>query len=204
VPTLSGKYVFADLGTAILGRLFYLDGTNINEFTIGAADRPVGIFIKGFGQDANGELYVLGSTNIGPSGAGGKVLKITPPAFNNFVQRNLVSDQPGQADITDANLVNAWGLAFSATSPFWISDNHSGLSTLYNSTGGVQALVVTIPVPPGDTNPAAPTGVVFNGSTNFLVGGKPARFIFATEDGTIAGWNSGTNALLEASSRSNL
>lgn len=198
VPVLSGKYVTGDLAYTNLGRLFYLEGTNLTEFIIGTNDRPLGMYLKGFGQDAAGELYVLGSTNIGPSGTAGQVLKIVPLLQGAFVQRNLVSDQPGQADQVDTNLVNAWGLAFSSTSPFWISDNHSGLSTLYNSTGGVLTLVVTIPTPPGGTGPAAPTGVIFNNTTNFPVGGKPARFIFATEDGTIAAWNSGTNAVLEA------
>jgi uncharacterized protein (TIGR03118 family) len=201
VPSLTGKYVFADLGTANLGRLFYLEDTNVTEFQIGTNDRPAGIFIKGFGQDATGELYVLGSTNIGPSGTGGMVLKIVNLATNQsrtgVVQRNLVSDQAGQADQTDPNLVNPWGLAFNATGPFWVSDNHTGLSTLYNSTGGVQALVVNIPGPAGATSPAAPTGIVFNGTTNFVVTGGPAHFIFDSEDGTISGWNSGTNAVVK-------
>jgi uncharacterized protein (TIGR03118 family) len=119
-------------------------------------------------------------------------------AQNAYLQHNLVSDLPGQADVTDTNLVNPWGIATSAASPFWISDNHSGVSTLYTSTGAVQALVVTIPPPAGGQGPAAPTGIIFNSSSaSFLVAtNKPARFIFATEDGTITGWNSGTNAVL--------
>jgi uncharacterized protein (TIGR03118 family) len=149
---------------------------------------------------------VLGSTNVGPSGTAGQVLRITNPAPiagpNSFVVHHLVSDQPGQADQVDTNLLNPWGLDFSATGPFWISDNHSGLSTLYNSTGGVQSLVVTIPAPPGSTNPAAPTGIIFNGTTNFVVSGGPAHFIFATEDGTIIGWNSGSNAVLKVDNSS--
>ena len=201
VPSLIGKYVTGDLGTANLGRLFYFDGIQLNEFQIGTNDRPLGIFLKGFGQDATGELYVFGSTNIGPSGTDGKVFKIvgltTNQPANAFVQRNLVSDQGGQADLADTNLVNAWGLAFNATGPFWVSDNATGLSTLYNSTGGVQSLVVSIPAPPGATSPASPTGVVFNGTTNFVVTGGPAHFIFVTEDGTISGWNGGSNAVLK-------
>ena len=54
---------------------------------------------------------------------------------NEYIQRNLVSDLAGLAEHTDTNLVNPWGIAFSATSPFWISDNHSGLSTLYAGSG---------------------------------------------------------------------
>src|ERR1035438_8312851 len=65
-------------------------------------------------------------------------------AQNAYLQHNLVSDLPGLADVTDTNLVNPWGISFSATSPFWIADNGTGLSTLYNSTGAIQSLVVTI------------------------------------------------------------
>jgi uncharacterized protein (TIGR03118 family) len=129
------------------------------------------------------------------------VSNTAPPVVQagpGYLQHNLVSDLKGQADVTDTNLVNPWGITTSSTSPFWISDNHSGLSTLYNSTGGVLSLVVTIPPPKNGQPPAAPTGIVFNGNTNaFLVGtNKPSRFIFATEDGTISGWNSGSNAVL--------
>src|SRR5262249_21208249 len=94
--------------------------------------------------------------------------------------------------------VNPWGIAFSATSPFWISDNHSGVSSLYNSSGVPNSLVVNIPGPSGSTSPGTPTGIIFNSTTNFTVtANAPARFIFSTEDGTIIGWNSGTNAVLK-------
>ena len=83
-------------------------------------------------------------------------------AQNAYVQQNLVSDIPGLAAVTDTNLVNPWGISFSATSPFWIADNGSGLSTLYNSTGAIQALVVTIPPPAGQPGPATPTGTIAN------------------------------------------
>ena len=121
------------------------------------------------------------------------------PAQNNYTQHNLVSDINGLADHTDPNLVNPWGIASSATSPFWVSDNHTGVSTLYNSTGTPLALIVTVPPPSGGIPPSAPTGVVFNATSDFQVAGPgtAAHFIFATEDGTIAGWNSGTNAILE-------
>ena len=114
-----------------------------------------------------------------------------------YTQHNLVSDLPGLADNTDTNLLNPWGIAFSAAGPFWISDNHSGLSTVYNSNGAPQSLVVAIPPPAGGTPPAAPTGIVFNNTTNFIVTTNAAKFIFATEDGTIAAWASGTNAVLK-------
>ncbi|HTQ29594.1 MAG TPA: TIGR03118 family protein [Opitutaceae bacterium] len=110
-------------------------------------------------------------------------------AQNEFQQTNLVSDLPGVAAHTDPNLVNPWGISFSSTSPFWIADNGAGVSTLYNSTGTPQSLVVTIPKPGGGT--AAPTGTVFNGNSAAFGGD---RFIFASEDGTITGWKSGTAA----------
>lgn len=123
------------------------------------------------------------------------VLFAAPNTFNSFSQHNLVSDIPGLAAWTDPNLVNPWGVSFSPTSAFWISDNGTGLSTLYNSTGTPLSLVVTIPPPTGQMGTAAPTGQVFNpNSANF--GG--ARFIFATEDGTISSWSGGTNAVLKA------
>ncbi len=120
-------------------------------------------------------------------------------AQNAYVQHNLVSDLPGVADNTDTNLVNPWGISFSASSPFWISDNGSGLSTLYNGAGQPQSLVVTIPPPAGGTPPAAPTGTVFNGTKGFPVGptNAPAHFIFVTEDGTVSGWAAGAAAVLK-------
>ncbi len=203
IASLSGKYVTGDLGSfqAPTGRLFFLDGHELKELQIGGENRSLGLWLKGFGEDQNGELYVFGSTNLGPSGTGGAMLKIVPfgtlPPQNRYLQHDLVSDIPGRAPVTDTNLVNPWGIASGPATFFWISDNHTGVSTLYNSTGGVQSLVVTIPPPAGGQPPAAPTGVIFNGTTNFDVGGTPARFIFATEDGTISAWTSGTNAVLK-------
>jgi uncharacterized protein (TIGR03118 family) len=111
----------------------------------------------------------------------------------HFQQTNLVSDVPGLAANTDPNLVNPWGLARSSTSPWWVADNGTGVSTLYNGAGATVPLVVTIPVPPGGTPPSSPTGTVFNGNASDFLGD---RFIFATEDGTVAGWSSGTVAVL--------
>lgn len=103
---------------------------------------------------------------------------------------NLVADTDGMAEVTDARLVNPWGIAFSPGNPFWISDNHSGLSTLYNESGAIQGLTVTIP-PPVGTDTASPTGVVFNGTSDF----HGDHFIFASEDGIISGWAAGNNAV---------
>jgi uncharacterized protein (TIGR03118 family) len=116
-----------------------------------------------------------------------------------YQQTNLVSDQPNVAPVTDPNLVNPWGLSASATSPWWVSDNGPGLSTLYNGQGGIVSLVVTVPTPmqsPAGTT-STPTGTVFNGSTGFVVSQNgvsgPAAFLFDTEDGTISGWNPTVN-----------
>ena len=119
-----------------------------------------------------------------------------PDTLNHYTQTNLTSDLPGVAAQQDPNLVNPWGIVASPTSPFWISDNGTGLSTLYNGAGKPASLVVTVPPPAGNTGPAAPTGVVFNGSSSF--GGAP--FLFATEDGTISSWTGGTNAMLQVTS----
>lgn len=109
-----------------------------------------------------------------------------------FTQTNLVSDIPGFAAKTDPNLVNPWGVAFSATSPFWTSDQATGVVTLYDGAGNITPLVVSIP---GGGPPSGPTGMVFNGTTGFaLASGAPSHFIFDTLNGTIAAWGSGTSA----------
>ena len=122
----------------------------------------------------------------------------------HYTQTNLVSDLASMAPTHDAHLKNPWGLTRSPDgSPFWIANNNSGTSTLYNGQGNIIPLVVTVP-PPKFTPHAqsAPTGIVFNASSDFQVAlGKPAIFIFATEDGTISGWNpdlnDGTHAILK-------
>jgi uncharacterized protein (TIGR03118 family) len=116
-----------------------------------------------------------------------------------YQQHNLVSDLPGLADHVDTNLLNPWAIATSPTGPFWVSANHTGVSTVYDTTGGVQTLIVTIPPPATGTPPSAPTGMIYNNTTNFVVvSNLPARFVFSTEDGTIAAWNAGSNAVLKA------
>jgi len=113
---------------------------------------------------------------------------------NRYQQVNLVSDQPGVALLQDTNLVNAWGMAFSAGSPFWISDNGSGLATLYSVTNDSAGMVhvarlgLRVTIPGG-----VPTGQLFNGAGGF----KGDIFIFAGEDGTIAGWRSALGTAAE-------
>ena len=108
-------------------------------------------------------------------------------ALAQYQLTNLVSNQVGQARHTDPLLVNAWGLTYAPGSPFWISDNGSGWSTLYNAGGVKQGLEVEIPSAT-DSGTGSPTGIVFNGSSDFQVKGWAAIFIFATLNGTISGW----------------
>jgi uncharacterized protein (TIGR03118 family) len=124
---------------------------------------------------------------------------ISSLAHAQFKVTNLDSNQLNQAPIIDPLLGNAWGLARSATSPWWISDNSTGWSTLYDGNGTIVPLKVVIPtagngptLAAGLNGPGSPTGVVFNGTSQFLVDGVKSNFIFATLDGTISAWP-GTN-----------
>jgi uncharacterized protein (TIGR03118 family) len=117
-----------------------------------------------------------------------------------FLQTNLVSNMQGLAENTDSELVNPWGLTTSPGGEFWVSDNQTGFSTLYNGQGVKNTgLVVSIPSVGG--NPfghATPTGIVFNTdttTTDFNVGGKRSFFLFDTLDGTIDGWAGGPKAI---------
>jgi uncharacterized protein (TIGR03118 family) len=103
------------------------------------------------------------------------------------------STSPLAANI-DPNLVNAWGMSRGPGSPWWISDNGSSLSTLYDGTGAPKPLVVSIPLPTGEPG-GTPTGTVFNYTGGFdVASGQPAIFLFATEDGSISGWNPNVTA----------
>ena len=108
-----------------------------------------------------------------------------------YTVRALVSDSAAvPAPATDASLVNGWGLSAGPTTPWWTANNGTNTSTLYNGAGAKQALTVTVA--------GGPTGTVFNGNAaDFVVsqGGKSgaARFLFATEGGTIAGWTPAVN-----------
>jgi len=150
-------------------------------------------------------LAFFGALSLACAGERSTAPSLSPPSFSLqgeaaaraaapfYQQHNLVSDGAVPADLVDAALVNAWGLVASATSPWWVADNGTGLSTLYNgNTGAKVSLTVSVP--------GAPTGIVFNGDPGFVVtsGTKsgPARFIFASEDGTISGWNPAVAATL--------
>ncbi len=109
-------------------------------------------------------------------------------AHAQYQVTNLVSNQEKTARTTDPLIVNAWGLTYGPGSPFWISDNGSGWSTLYNANGSKVPLNVLIPSA-GD-GPGSPTGIAFHAPSDgeFQVQGWSAIFIFATLDGTISGW----------------
>lgn len=121
------------------------------------------------------------------------LLATSPAIAGSITQTNLTSDGAITAKVIDPNLKNPWGMSYSAGGPFWVSDNATGLTTVYNGNGQIQHLVVTIPAAGGGTGTGSPTGQVFNATSDFSVtaGGVsgPAAFIFDTEDGTISGWN---------------
>jgi uncharacterized protein (TIGR03118 family) len=127
-----------------------------------------------------------------------------------YVVRRLVSDGFVEAEHLDPSLVNPWGLTHLPTSPWWVSDNGSNSSTLYDADGiaqfGSPPLVVQVTGAGG--SPGDPSGVVANGTTSFVVtsGGAsgPARFLFASEDGTISGWNPGVPPPLKPAPRSTM
>src|SRR5262249_41691566 len=122
-----------------------------------------------------------------------------------FTQTNLVTDNPtvlaslgmAPAAHTDANLVNPWGMTLGTNSGLWVAENGAGLATPYDATGQSVQAAVTIPTPAG-TGTSAPTGVATNATTAFVISSGassgPATELFATEDGTIAGWNSSVDA----------
>jgi len=113
------------------------------------------------------------------------LLVVTPSLMGGtlYIQTNIVSNSSATpASFTDSNLINPWGNVSNGGSPFWVSDQGTGLSTLYSTPpGSPLGLVVTIPG-------GSPTGIVAN-TAGFNVNGMPAAFIFATLGGTIAGWN---------------
>jgi uncharacterized protein (TIGR03118 family) len=134
-------------------------------------------------------LSALALALAGPASAhGGKGADV-------YKKRNLVSDIDGVARITDPNLVNPWGLSFGPTTPAWVADNGTNVSTLYS--GGVRkSIPVTLPLVV--SVPGAPTGTVFNPTGGFKLNGMPARFLFDTESGTVLAWNAGTAAQVVA------
>ena len=121
-------------------------------------------------------LLVMAATPVAASGP-------RPP--NVYQTHVYVSDQAGVGDFQDLNLVNGWGIVHGPATPWWVANNGTDTSTLYDGIGTPRPLVVSVP--------GAPTGTVFNSGTGFVVSSGaasgPARFLFAAEDGTISGWN---------------
>lgn len=119
-------------------------------------------------------------------------------AAPHVARHNLVSDQPGHARLTDPSLVNAWGLSHGPNTPLWVSDNGSDVSTLYSESGGPSTIAkvpLTVNIPGG-----APTGQVFNDTKGFVVPGtgKPALFIFDSENGIVSAWNQSVSPMTAA------
>src|SRR5437763_16432488 len=115
-----------------------------------------------------------------------------PKTFGDtYSSTNFQSDIPGVAQHIDPNLVNPWGMAASSNGTIWVSDNGTGVSTLYHQDGTALSLIVSIPTSARNRSGANPTGVVFNSTSSFPVtrngSSQPARFIFVSEDGTISG-----------------
>jgi len=138
------------------------------------------------------------------------VLLSAPLMAQHYNRTDLTTDDASvsPAPNTDPNLVNAWGMSRSSSSPWWISDNGAGLATLYDLNGVPQSLVVTIPPPKGQSGPSTPTGTVFNYAANSfnVAPGQRAIFIFVTENGTISGWNpnvNGTTAVIKVDNSKN-
>ena len=127
-----------------------------------------------------------------------------------YLQTDLVSDIPGLATITDANLQNSWGISHSSTSPFWISNQVTNTATLYAVTGSTNVTKANpnangfVAIPTTASGPQGPTGQVFNTNTSassFPVGnggnGASAHFIFANLNGTISAWDTGATAFIQ-------
>jgi uncharacterized protein (TIGR03118 family) len=148
----------------------------------------------GAGQAGTGNAGAgAGGENAGGAGAGGEGGQVATELA--VVQTNLATDATG-ASVVDPNLVNAWGLAINPSSSgalFWISAAGTGLATVYDASGAVQSTIVTVP-PATGAGLGSPTGQVYNPSTDF----SGDVFIFATEDGLIEGWQSGSLAVMRA------
>jgi uncharacterized protein (TIGR03118 family) len=109
-------------------------------------------------------------------------------ALAQYKLTNLTSNQSGKAKHQDPLLINAWGLVYGPSTPFWVSDEGDGWSTLYNAAGVPQSLQVIVP-PASGSGPGMPTGLVYNGSSEFKIDTWTSFFLFATMDGTIQGWS---------------
>ena len=121
------------------------------------------------------------------------ILTATSARADTYSWTNFQSDIPGVAQHVDENLVNPWGMAASSGGTIWVSDNGTGVSTLYGQDGTARSLVVTIPTAARNREGGNPTGIVFNSTGGFVITENnlsgPSFFIFVNEDGAISGWN---------------
>jgi uncharacterized protein (TIGR03118 family) len=142
-------------------------------------------------------------TKIGLLLLGAAMFTVASARADTYSWTNFQSDIPGVAQHVDPNLVNPWGMSVSPNGIIWVSDNGTGVSTLYQQDGTAVDLVVTIPTAARNRGVGNPTGQVFNGTPFFQVrkngNSAPAFFIFVSEDGSISGWNptlDPTNAII--------
>jgi len=119
----------------------------------------------------------------------GLALMFTSAALAQYTVAVLDTNLSGKGRHTDPLLVNGWGIAYAPGGPWWVSDEGTGWSTLYDGSGNPQSLQVVVPAANG-TGTGSPTGIVYNGSTQFQIDTWPSVFMFATLDGTIQGWSS--------------
>src|SRR5467141_297662 len=138
------------------------------------------------------------------------ILTAASARADTYSWTNFQSDIAGVAQHTDPNLVNPWGMAVSPSGTIWVSDNGTGVSTLYHQDGTAAPLVVEIPTAARNRGTGNPTGQVFNVTPFFLVTKKghsaPACFIFVSEDGSTSGWNQtldGTHASIAVANGTN-
>jgi uncharacterized protein (TIGR03118 family) len=139
------------------------------------------------------------------------IFTVASARADTYSWTNFQSDIAGVAQHVDPNLVNPWGMSVSPGGTIWVSDNGTGVATLYHQDGTAVSLVVTIPTAARNRDVGNPTGQVFNGTNFFQVTkngtSAPARFIFVSEDGSISGWNptvDPTNAIIAVDNGTNL
>jgi uncharacterized protein (TIGR03118 family) len=187
-----------------------LKNVTVATFTDADASLPSSAFTAlihwGDGQTTSGMIVangagrfkVLGSHKFKKAGAFSVQTVIeqgNTPTTSFYLPTNVMSDGAVAADHVNPNFVNPWGLAAGNPAAIWDTNNGSGTSNVFTTTGDLNARipVVTIPAPAGSTDTSAPSAIVRNSSTGFVVtdgtNSGAAAFIFATEDGTIAGWN---------------
>jgi uncharacterized protein (TIGR03118 family) len=170
-----------------------------------AAQCLAGAFLVGIGwlgcssdPAENGTASTLGAGGSGATGGGATggsgATGGGVPASGFFERTDLVSDQAGVAEHVDPALVNPWGLAFGPETFFWVANEATATSTLYDGDGGIHNDVLGGPVTvPAAGDESGPTGLVFNASDGFMIGTnggtKPSVLIFATLGGTLVGWS---------------